>query len=363
MKKIRINLDRRSNLSYEIFIESNIFDRIGLLIAKKNVAKRYVVISDSNVSSLYGEQFLGILRGVNLPADLIEFPAGEASKNIDTVLTIVRKLIEMGVDRSSALIALGGGVTGDIVGFIASIYMRSIPYIQVPTSLLAQVDSSIGGKTGIDLPEGKNLLGAFFQPKMVFTDLQFLATLPDEEFNNGLAEIIKYGIIDDVDLFHLLETEGEAIRNRDAAVLEEIIGRACRIKGGIVEIDEKDEGIRRILNFGHTLGHAMEAASGYTLSHGNAVSVGMIAAAKISEKTKHLSSGERDMIEKIIKNMGLLHKIPESIKTDDIISRMKMDKKKEGNIIHFVFLKKLGVPFINGSVEKDIIYQTIEELR
>ena len=363
MKKIRVNLDRRSNLSYDIFIENDILDRIGLLIAKKNVARRYIVISDSNVSSIYGEKFLEILRGVNLPADLIEFPAGEASKNIDTVSSIVRKLIEMGADRSSALVALGGGVTGDVTGFVASIYMRSIPYIQVPTSLLAQVDSSIGGKTGIDLPEGKNLLGTFFQPKMVFTDLKFLETLPDDEFNNGLAEIIKCGVIDDVELFHLLEREGEAIKNRNPDILETIVERTCRIKGGIVEIDEKDAGIRRILNFGHTLGHAIETASGYTISHGNAVSVGMIATARISEKLNYLSTGERNMIEKLIENTGLLNKIPESIETADIISGMKTDKKKKGDSIHFVLLKKLGVPFSNGSVEERLIRETIEGLR
>ena len=363
MKTIKVNLNRRYNLSYDVFVDNNMFDRIGLLIAKRNVARRYIVISDSNVSSLYGEAFLEMLRKAGLPADFIEFPAGEASKNLDTVSSIVKQLIEKGADRSSALIALGGGVTGDIVGFVSSIYMRSIPCIQVPTSLMAQVDSSIGGKTGIDLSEGKNLLGTFSQPKMVLTNLAFLETLPDEEFNNGLAEIIKYGIIDDVELFQLLEEEGEAVRNRDAAFLETIVGKSCKIKGGIVEIDEGDKGIRRILNFGHTLGHAIEAASGYTISHGNAVSVGMIAATRISERKKHLSTGERDMIEKLIKDMKLLSTIPQSVGTADILSKMKMDKKKEGSTIHFVFLKKLGVPFINGSVEEGLIRETIEDLR
>ncbi|TFG91670.1 MAG: iron-containing alcohol dehydrogenase, partial [Syntrophobacterales bacterium] len=168
MKRIKVNLDKQSALSHEICIGHNILDRIGLVIAKDNLAHRYTVITDSNVSALYGEEFLGVLKEVNLKADLIEFPAGETSKNMETVLTIVKELINRGVDRSSALIALGGGVTGDMTGLIASIYMRSIPYIQVPTTLLAQVDSSIGGKTGIDLPEGKNMLGTFFQPQAIF---------------------------------------------------------------------------------------------------------------------------------------------------------------------------------------------------
>jgi len=192
MKRIKVNLDKQSSLSHDICIGHNILDRMGLVIAKVTLAHRYTVITDSNVSALYGKEILGVLKEVNVKADLIEFPAGESSKNMDTVLSITRKLIDRGVDRSSALIALGGGVTGDITGLIASIYMRSIPYIQVPTTLMAQVDSSIGGKTGIDLPEGKNLLGTFFQPQAIFIDLRFLKTLPDDEFVNGLISSISW---------------------------------------------------------------------------------------------------------------------------------------------------------------------------
>ena len=363
MKRIKINLDKQSSLSYEIYIGHNILDRIGLVIAKSNSAHRYIVITDSNVYALHGEKFLAVLRNMGISVDLIEFPAGENSKNVDSILTIVKKLIDLGVDRSSALIALGGGVTGDITGFIASIYMRSIPCIQIPTSLLAQVDSSIGGKTGIDLPEGKNLLGTFFQPSMVFIDLQFLNTLPDGEFNNGLSEIVKYGIIDDIELFNLLERETDGIKKRSPDLLETIVGRSCKIKKGIVEIDERDMGVRRILNFGHTIGHAVEAESEYKISHGNAVSVGMIASAIISEKLNHLSSEDRDRIEHLIRSVGLLDHIPESISTKGILSKIRTDKKKRGDSIHFVLLKKIGVPFINGSVEEALIRETIEELR
>jgi 3-dehydroquinate synthase len=363
MKQIKVNLERNVSSSYDICIGHHILDRIGLLIAKNNGAQRHIVIADSTVSALHGDSFLDILRKMNLTVDLIEFPAGEASKNMDTILTVAKQLIELGADRSSALIALGGGVTGDIVGFIAAIYMRSIPYIQVPTTLVAQVDSSIGGKTGIDLTEGKNLLGAFYQPKGVFIDLQFLDTLPDHEFNNGLAEIVKYGIIDDVTLFDLLENHTEDIKNRDMTLLERIVQQSCTIKRGIVEIDEKDVGIRRILNFGHTIGHAVEAESGYTISHGNAVSVGMIAAARICQKLDYLPSADRRRIENLIRAMDLLDHIPESISTPGILSRIATDKKKRGNVVHFVLLKKIGVPFINGSVADTIIHETIEELR
>ncbi|MBE9546732.1 MAG: 3-dehydroquinate synthase, partial [Proteobacteria bacterium] len=273
MNKIKVNLEKKISASYDIHIGENILDRVGLIITKDNCAARYVVITDSNVSALHGEGFLSILRGMGLKVDMIEFPAGEASKNIDTMLDIVKVLISLGVDRRSALIALGGGVVGDMAGFVASTYMRGLPYYQIPTTLLAQVDSSIGGKTAIDLPEGKNLLGAFYQPKGVFIDLSFLKTLPSREFRNGMAEIVKYGIIDDVELFSLLESKVKAIEDRNATLLSVIIEKSCRIKKGVIEIDEKETGLRRILNFGHTIGHAVEAESDYSVSHGDAVSI------------------------------------------------------------------------------------------
>lgn len=363
MNRIRLNIGQQAGFSYEICIGNNILDRMGLVIQKSNSADHYIIISDSTVSALYGETFLTLLRDMNLNCDLIGFPAGETSKDMNQVLSIVRQLIALGADRNSALIALGGGVTGDIVGFIASIYMRSIPCIQVPTTLLAQVDSSIGGKTGIDLPEGKNLLGTFSQPKIVLTDLHFLDTLPEREFNNGLAEIVKYGIIDDLELFQLLEDGVEDIKKRKTKLLSMIVGRSCRIKKEVVEMDEHDRGLRRILNFGHTIGHAVESASEYTLSHGSCVSIGMICAARISEKLHYLDTHDRERIETLISKLGLLDHIPESVETSVILSRMKMDKKKRGDVINFVLLKKLGVPFVNGSVEEGLIREMIEELR
>jgi len=363
MNKIKVNLDKRSSHSYEIYIGYDILDRIALLIAKSALAANYIIIADTTVSSLYGETVLSALRETGLTVDMIDFPPGEASKTIDTALSLIEQLVDRGVDRSSCLIALGGGVTGDMVGFIASIYMRSIPYIQMPTTLLAQVDSSIGGKTGIDIFKGKNLVGTFCQPKAVYIDLKFLDTLPDVEFTNGLAEIVKYGIIDDPDLLATIESEISNIRKRNIDNLGVIVAQSCKIKKSIVEIDERDMGVRRILNFGHTIGHAIESASGYTISHGNAVSIGMMASARISEKMKYLSMEDREHMENLIQKVGLLNYIPSSIQTDDIMSRMKHDKKKEGHTVHFVLLKKIGVPFINGSVADNIIEDTIGELR
>ncbi|HDQ04571.1 MAG TPA: 3-dehydroquinate synthase, partial [Deltaproteobacteria bacterium] len=255
MRLMKVNLDRKYLSSYEIRIGSGIADRIALLIAKNHKAERHVIITDDNVARLHGDNFLAVLKNAGLNTDLIDFPAGEGSKNIGTVLDIADKLLKFGADRQTCLVALGGGVVGDMTGFIASAYMRGVPYVQIPTTLMAQVDSSIGGKTAIDLPSGKNLLGTFYQPTAVFTDLSFLDTLPAKEFNNGLAEIIKYGIIDDEKMFALLEENMEAVKQKDLALLLNIVEGCCRIKKSIVEIDEHEQGLRRILNYGHTLGH------------------------------------------------------------------------------------------------------------
>ncbi len=363
MNRIKVNLDKKTSASYEIYIGENILDRIGLIIAKNNWASRYIIVTDSNVSALYGERVQATFRELELEVDMIDFPAGETSKNFENSLHIIDRMIDLGADRTSALIALGGGVVGDITGFMASIYMRGIPHIQVPTTLLAQVDSSIGGKTGIDLPQGKNILGTFCQPKGVFIDLAFLKTLMPREFGSGLVEIVKYGIIDDPELFSSLEIETEAIRTRDINFLEEIITRSCRIKKGIIEIDEMEKGVRRILNYGHTIGHAIEAESRYSISHGEAVSMGMVVSAAISERLKYLPSEDRERIVSLISAIGLPNYIPKALTPDGILSRMKMDKKKEGDTIYFILLKGIGIPFVNDGVPEELIRETIEELR
>ena len=363
MKKIKVNLDKKVTASYEICIGYDVLDRIGLLIAKHMPALRYIIITDVNVSAIYGKMLLDRLKGMALPADMIEFPAGEDAKSIGATVAIVERLIKLGADRKSALLALGGGVVGDVTGFIASTFMRSVPYIQIPTTLVAQVDSSIGGKTAIDLPEGKNLLGTFYQPRGVFIDVKFLDTLPEEDMSSGLAEAIKYGVIDSVEFFNFLERDIEAIKERDRDVLEEIIENACRIKKGIVEIDEKEMGLRRVLNFGHTIGHAIEAESNYTVSHGAAVSLGMVAAARISEGMHDFPRRDRERIEHLLESAGLPCRIPQTITTDGIMARLRADKKKEGDRIHFVLLKKMGMPFINGGVPESVLCETLEEMK
>ena len=363
MKVMKLHLKGGEPLSYDISIGYDVRGGIGRSVRELDIARRYVIITDANVAAIYGGRLLEELQEAGLNVDLIEFPAGEASKNIHTALSVVRQLLKLGVDRKSALIAFGGGVVGDLTGFVASLYMRSLPYMQIPTTLVAQVDSSIGGKTAIDLEEGKNLLGTFYQPRAVMTDPVFLETLPEEEFGNGLAEIVKYGIIAQGTFFKLLEEEMEAVKKRERNVLAKIIETSCGIKKGLVEIDEKDQGPRRFLNFGHTLGHALEAASGYALSHGKGVSLGMMAAARLSEKICGFPSVQRERVEKLILNAGLPTTIPGEISTDLTISKLTMDKKKAGKTINFVLLKKIGEPIVTGDVNETMLKETMERLK
>ena len=363
MIKIKVNLDRYAPASYDICIGSGILDRVGLLIGNGTSANRYFIVSDATVASLHGVTFRDLLSSMGSDVRLVSFPPGEQSKNLTVVLTIISELLSLGADRSSMLIALGGGVTGDLVAFIASIYMRSVPYVHVPSTLMAQVDSSIGGKTGIDLAEGKNLLGTFYQPKAIFIDLDLLSTLPDDEYRNGLAEVLKYGIIEDPVLLDLLETRAADVIARDRAVIETIVATSCTIKKGIVEIDERDTGVRRMLNFGHTIGHAIEAESKYTIAHGNAVAIGMVAAARISDKGGHLAAPDRKRIEKLIRIYGLPFHIPPAISVEHIMARMTLDKKKKGATTPLILLKKPGIPFIHTSVKEEIIRETLEEMR
>lgn len=363
MNRIKINLDKRSVKSHEIYIGKDIVDRIGLVIAKKNWAGRLFIVTDSNVAEIHGQGFRKALEESGLKVEQLVIPAGEKSKTISTVMNLSGKLMERGADRHSGIIAFGGGVVGDTAGFLASIFMRGIPYVQVPTTLIAQVDSSIGGKTGIDLPCGKNLLGTFAQPKAIFINIGFLNTLPVEELNNGLAEIIKYGIIDDPFILGELEKQAEALRRGDEGLLERIVAKCCGIKKAIVEIDETDKGIRRILNFGHTIGHAVEAESGFTIPHGRAVVLGMLGAAKISERMGHLPEKDILRIEHLAARLELPCRIPEDIDADKILARLQSDKKKEGDSVRFVLLKKLGMPFMNGSVPDNILRDVIRELQ
>ncbi|MGW8287557.1 MAG: 3-dehydroquinate synthase [Desulfobulbales bacterium] len=356
MKELTVGLGERS---YPIIIQNGLLDRIGGELHKNSFAKRYGIIADDQVSRLYGERLLSALQKSEINAELITFPQGEESKNLKTISELSSILARHGFDRKDGLLALGGGVTGDITGFLASCYMRGIPFAQVPTTLLAQVDSSVGGKTGVDIPEGKNLVGAFYQPKAVFVDSQVLKDLPQSELLNGLAEVIKYGVIYDRDFFGFLEMSRKNILALDLQVLEDVIARCCKIKAAVVESDEKETDLRRILNFGHTIGHAVEAVSGYSLVHGAAVAMGMVAAAELAVLKGILESKEKERLKNLLLEFGLPVKIPQEYDRNRIQELLLSDKKTIGGRIFFVLPTTLGKVIITDDVETDLIAKVL----
>ena len=360
MNRFKISLEKKTSRSHEVFIGRDILDRAALLIAKGNWAQRYFLITDAKVAALHGERVAETLRKAGLSLESITIPAGEEAKTMATAVAVAEELLRRGADRATGLIALGGGVVGDLTGFVASIYMRGIPCLQFPTTLLAQVDSSIGGKTGVDLPAAKNILGTFHQPKAVFADLEFLRTLPAREMSNGLAEIVKCAVIDDPGLLELLEDWAAILRRGDDLdTLLPIVTRAGEIKKKIVEIDEKEHGLRRILNFGHTLGHAVEAASAYALPHGEAVSIGMAGALALSQRLGHLPDADGERIVALLQKLGLPVRLPAALDREAIMARMEHDKKKSGGMIHFVLLKRPGMPFVNGGIPGERIREIL----
>jgi 3-dehydroquinate synthase len=356
MRELSVGLGERS---YPIFIQQGLLDKIGRELQKKPFAKRYGIVADDNVADLFGERLLESLQKSDIPAEIITFPKGEASKNLATIAELSSTLARMGFDRKDGLLALGGGVTGDITGFLAACYMRSIPYAQVPTTLLAQVDSSVGGKTGVDIPEGKNLVGAFYQPKAVFIDSQVLQDLPQSELLNGLAEVIKYGIIYDRDFFSFLEMSCKNILALDLQVLEDVIARCCKIKAAVVETDEKESDLRRILNFGHTIGHAVEAVSGYRLAHGSAVAMGMAAAAELAVLKGILNPREKERMVNLLQEFGLPVAIPEEYDRKRIQELLLADKKTIGGRVFFVLPTTIGKVIITDEIEPEMLTKVL----
>lgn len=338
---MHVNLRKEVDESYDISIEPNLLERISHDLKTSPLGNKYAIVTDSNVRDLYGERLLKSLKKEGMNACLLDFPAGERSKNMETVTPLIGGLLENGLDRKSAVIALGGGVVGDVAGFTASIFMRGIPCIQVPTTLLAQVDSSIGGKTAVDTAEGKNLVGLFFQPKRVYIDPAVLNTLPKREFANGLAEVIKHGIIGDGEFFRFLEENITKIKKMDPEPLTRAIWVSCKIKKEVVEEDPKEENKRAILNYGHTVGHAIEAYGGYKkYLHGEAVAIGMNYAGRLAVKKGFWREDELERQNKLLKKASL--PIQCDLDPKEIIKQMAHDKKAEAGAIMFVLPKGIG---------------------
>ncbi len=354
MQRLRLVLKAETDRSYDVLVGRGILNDLHREIKKIGSFSSYGLVTDDFVRPLVAERLQANLRLHNISSELLSFPPGESSKNMEIVLHLCQQLIARGFDRKSLLIGVGGGVVGDVAGFTAAIFMRGIPYIQVPTTLLAQVDSAIGGKTGVDLPSGKNLLGAFHQPLLVVSDPDVLLTLPVEARREGFAEIIKAALIADPELFSLLENEGTQLLESDNEVLETIIAKAAQVKCQVVSQDEQESGLRRILNFGHTLGHALEAASHYSLTHGQAVAAGMVVAIRSSQQWAGLGQDEAERALALIQRLGLPTGIPGDINSESLLSALEKDKKIQANICHFVLISKIGQAVIHPISVQDL---------
>ncbi len=338
-----------NKLLYDIVIE-NTYEPLLDELTKLSIDKRKLcIVSDTNVEAIHGNEVLELLKPYAKEVILFSFPAGEENKNLQTVQELYETLILNRFERSDMLLALGGGVVGDLTGFTAATYLRGIDFIQLPTSLLAQVDSSIGGKTGVDFNQFKNMVGAFYQPKLVYMNLSTLSSLPEKEYYSGMGEIIKHGLIKDKDYFLWILKNANEIKSGNLSVVEEMISRSCKIKRDVVEKDPKEQAERALLNFGHTLGHAIEKLMDFSLLHGECVSIGSILASYISYERGFISKEELDSILMLFNEFSLLE-YSMDLSPEEIIIASKNDKKMENGMIKFILLKNIGNAYIDKTV-------------
>lgn len=347
------------NKSYDIVFESNfnaLADKIQQL--NKNYSK-IAIITDDKVGSLYSDDVKAVLSTLEVEVNVIVFPNGEKNKNYKTINHFYEQLIENQYDRKALLVALGGGVVGDMVGFTAATYMRGVDFVQVPTSLLSQVDSSVGGKTGIDFKGYKNIVGAFYQPELVYVNTATLKTLPPEEFASGMGEALKHGMIQDSAYLEFMINEQALIQKFDHEAVSRLVGRSCEIKAAVVSEDEKEHGLRAILNFGHTIGHAVERLKNFELTHGGCVALGMVASAHIAQGLGHLSDEDVEFIIDAIS----LYKLPTyttGLTVEEVYEQLFYDKKTSHSVINIVLLNPLGSCYQNKSLTETEIKEGLK---
>jgi 3-dehydroquinate synthase len=339
MTSLTVALGRRG---YPIHIGAGTLREAGRLLAPHLPAPRAVIISNPTVATLWHAPLRESLVASGIAVDTLLIPDGETHKNWATLGDVLTRLLEQKVERATTVVALGGGVVGDIAGFAAAIYQRGIPFVQIPTTLLAQVDSSVGGKTGVNHPMGKNMIGAFHQPRVVVIDTDCLATLPAREVSAGLAEVVKHGAIRDLDFFEWLEANMDRLVARDATAFTHAVAECCRIKAAVVAADERESGERALLNFGHTFGHAIEAGVGYgEWLHGEAVAVGMVLATRLSRRVTGLAAEDVDRMSRLLER-ARLPVLPPPIPYDRWVDLIARDKKATGGAVRFVLLEALG---------------------
>lgn len=355
MRKVKVKLGINS---YEVYVGLGLLTQTGRWLKESGFSDKLVIITDPTVNRLYGDALnQGLTKeGFNVTTLLV--PEGEDQKSLETAGRLYHELTNCYAERTTPILALGGGVIGDLVGFVAATYLRGVPLIQIPTTLLAQVDSSIGGKVAVDHGQLKNKIGAFYQPRLVIADIDTLRTLPPEELANGLAEVIKSAAIRDSKFFDFLEKNIDEIKALDEKALEEIVFQSVKIKAEIVEKDERDLGLRSLLNYGHTIGHAIESASDFKVEHGRAIAIGMLAAARISNKMGILDESESMRLKSVIEKGGLPTEMP-SLKLEEVIQAMKHDKKVLKDKVRFVLLKSIGNAFITDEVSPHLVEQVL----
>ena len=358
MRIVKVSLGNRS---YDIKIGTGLLDRVGRECARLGLARRCTIISDRNVTPRYGKAAQEALAKAGFDAGLITIPAGETAKSLKVLESCYNQLAAQRLERKSFIVALGGGVVGDLAGFVAATYLRGVPFVQVPTTLLAQVDSSVGGKVGMNLKAGKNLVGAFHQPRLVLCDLSTLGSLPMREYRSGLAEVIKYGIIYDARLFALLERELPKLLRRDPRTLAAVVARCCEIKADVVRQDETESGLRAILNFGHTIGHALEAISHYgKYLHGEAITIGQVVAAKLSAQVLGLLGSEVERIDRLFQRAGLPTQLNLSAADKrKVLLAMQLDKKVSAGQIKFVLARRIGAVEFDHEVPAGLLAEAI----
>ena len=357
---------RSSSHSYEVHVGSGLLDRCGEWVGRLPFGKRgsaCALIADENVAALYAERVVASLRSAGFRPGLTVVPPGEASKSMSEAARLADRLVAAGMDRHGFIVALGGGVVGDLAGFVAAIYYRGIPFVQIPTTIIAQCDSAIGGKTGVNVAAGKNLLGVFHPPALVLADVDTLATLPEREYNEGFAEVIKHGVIRD----RALIERTVALRRGDGPELAAVVRRNLEIKGEIVAQDEFERlDLRALLNFGHTVGHAIEQAAGYGhFLHGEAISLGMVAAGRLSMRKASLPDADYREMLRVLEHFRLPTSLPDALSTDRILHSLARDKKFETGRIRFVLVPRLGYAVVSspGQITWDDIRQEVENLR
>lgn len=355
MEKLYVDLGKNS---YDILFTDS-FAALPKAMTDINAPKKLLVVTDSNVEKLYADEVNNILRENGYDSAVYAFASGEENKSMDSILGICKACIDHEMDRKSMIVALGGGVAGDMAGFAAAIFMRGIDFVQVPTTLLSQSDSSVGGKTGIDFMESKNILGSFHQPKLVYINVGTLKTLPSEQFVSGMGEIIKHGIIRDGSFFDYVEKNSEKIKTLDSETLIKMDKINCSIKADVVERDEKETGLRAILNFGHTIGHAVESAYDFKMTHGECVGIGMVAASYIAYKRNMIGKDVLDRIEKTLDIYGFRTRVKLPDK-ETVFGFMQKDKKKIAGKLKFILPTKIGDVMQTTDVTKDEIFSAFD---